>query len=164
MLLFQGPFVKVIFGITVRIQWLPYKRAAAEVLKHGGQVDFRLRTHMGRIRAMYRYIVMFNLVEGIATRLQLERMAGVSSVPALRMPMQLIVSPDDPYIPYDAIQQLRMDFRIKTYHEVAYGHFPYTIAVDKVLPILEKFELQHSHRPIQSAALNRDAVSSEQTL
>ncbi|MCB0405783.1 MAG: hypothetical protein KDD51_13455, partial [Bdellovibrionales bacterium] len=109
----------------LRIQWLPYKRAAAEVLGHGGQVDLRLRAHMGRIRAMYRYIVMFNLVEGVASRLQLERMVGVSSTPALRMPMQMIVSPNDPYIPYDAIQQLRMDFRIKTYHEIPYGHFPY---------------------------------------
>ncbi|MEZ4749279.1 MAG: alpha/beta hydrolase [Bdellovibrionota bacterium] len=148
----------------LRIQWIPYKRAAAEIAQHGGQVDFRLRPHMGRIRAMYRYIVMFNLVEGIASRLQLEKMVGVSSTPALKMPIQLIVSPDDPYIPYDAIQQLRMDFRIKTYHEVPYGHFPYSISPDKVLPILEKFERQHAASKIESPSLNSAVRSSEQLM
>ncbi len=123
-----------------RIQLMTLRRAIREVEGKGGTVDLRLQKYMPRIRALYRYIILYGVSEKIAYSLGLDELIGTPNKFPLKVPIQMIVSPNDPYIPYGSIQQLRDDCSAKRYIEMEYGHFPYSLPREKIIPLIEEFE------------------------
>ncbi len=141
--LFDGAFRRVdVFRANqpLRIQFMSMNQAIREVESHGCQIDRRLEKHFGRIRAMYRMILLYGMVEKVSSSLGLEHFLGLPSRFPLRIPIQMIVSTNDPYIPADAITQLRIDCGVQRYFTTEYGHFPYTGDRSKILGLLDEFE------------------------
>ncbi len=122
------------------IQWRSSQSLKKEVERFGGMVDPRLQTHLKHIRAMYRLVILFNFAEAIGSQLQMQRFLGLHLGTPLASPIQLIASPNDPYIPYGSLLQLKRDFHIETFYEVEYGHFPYSLPKRKLVPLIERFE------------------------
>lgn len=141
--LFNGAFRKMdIFHANhvFRIQWMSYRKAISEVEKNGGEVDLRLKQYLPRVRAMYRLIILYSLIEKAQSILGLDDFVGHGDKPLLRVPVQTIFSPNDPYISKESLDQLRKDFPPQRRFEIPYGHFPYSISPKEVLPLIEEFE------------------------
>lgn len=140
---FNGAFRKVdVFKANqaFRVQLMSYKKAVREVEAAGGSVDPRLRPYLPRIRAMYRLIIYYSLTEKLQQWLGLDQFVGFGSRPQLQVPMQIIASEDDPYIPSESIEQLRRDFGPRRVVKLNYGHFPYSRSRAEILPIVKEFE------------------------
>jgi len=127
-------------NLPFRVQFMSRKRAIQEVEGAGGAVDLRLKKYLPRIRALYRYVILYGLTESITHTLGLDELIGNANKFPLKLPIQMIVSPNDPYIPYRSIKQLRDDCFAKRVVEVDYGHFPYSLPRDQILPFIESFE------------------------
>lgn len=160
--LFNGALRKVdVFKAThpLRAQFLSKTRAIAEIEALGGAIDPRLAQHIPRIRAIYRMIIGYSLGEKFRSMLGLEDLFAFNfTATPLQIPMQMIVSPNDPYIPFAAIDQVRRDFSVGRFIEVKYGHFPYSVAREKILPLIEAFEQSSVHlAPQYSAPQAREA-------
>lgn len=125
---------------VLRVQYWPVESAVREVKAHGGSVDPRLRKHYRRIRAMYRRMVVFSAIDWVTSLTHLEKAIGFLPGSPLGIPMQIIASPNDPFIPFEAIQQLRRDFHVQRFNVVPYGHFPYSGRRDRIVPMIESFE------------------------
>jgi pimeloyl-ACP methyl ester carboxylesterase len=141
--LFNGAFRKVdVFQANhaFRAQWMTYRKAVKEIESAGGEVDQRLKRHFPRIRAMYRRIILYSLTEKLQALLGLGDFAGHGEKPLLKTQTQMILSPNDPYIPAESLEQLRRDFPPERRIEIPYGHFPYSIESKSVLPLIEDFE------------------------
>jgi hypothetical protein len=123
-----------------RIQVMSQKQAIREVESRGGQVDLGLTPYMGRIRAMYRLIVLYRLGETVGSWLGLDELVGFADRRLLRAPIQVIASRNDPYIPFEAVRQLAEDVSALRFTERSYGHFPYTADRRAILPLIEEFE------------------------
>lgn len=126
----------------LRVQLMPIEKAIKEVHSHGGVVDERLRKHYKKIRAMYRRMVVFSAVDWLTSLTHLEKAIGFLPGSPLGIPMQIIASPNDPYIPFESIEQLRRDFHVQRFNVVPYGHFPYSGRRDRILPLVEAFETE----------------------
>jgi pimeloyl-ACP methyl ester carboxylesterase len=140
---FNGAFRKMnIFQANhvFRIQWMSYRKGVSEIENNGGEVDLRLKKYLPRLRAMYRLIILYSLVEKVQSVLGLDDFVGHGNKPLLRVPVQTIFSPNDPYIPKESLDQLRKDFPPQRRFEIPYGHFPYSIPSKEVLPLIEEFE------------------------
>lgn len=141
--LFNGAFRKVdVFRAShpFRLQFMTRAKAVKEVEAHGGKVDLRLKKHLSRIRAMYRLIILFGLTEKLTAALGLDELTGTPVKLPLKVPVQMIVSRNDPYIPFESIRQLRTDCSAKRFFELEYGHFPYSIPSNRILPLIDEFE------------------------
>jgi len=141
--LFNGAFRRLdIFRspIPFRIQLMTPTKAIREVESHGGHVDLRLKKYLPRIRAINRLIIAYSLADKMLSKLGLDEFMGYGGKPLIRSPMQIIASTDDPYIPYDSIEQLRRDFSPQRFVKVKYGHFPYSVSSKTIVPLIEEFE------------------------
>lgn len=141
--MFNGAFRRVNLlkaNHMIRMQFMTKKRAIADVLARGGSVDLELKQHMPRIRAMYRLMVMFRIGEQISHALGLDELLGLGGERRLKTPIQVIASPDDPYLPIETVRRLGEDVAARRYHEVSYGHFPYSVPRERILPLVEEFE------------------------
>ncbi len=125
----------------LRFQLKPIISMLREAKKQGAVVDRRLRPYVPRIRSLYRKVTFFSITE------KLERMLGLSNhrLPGVKLPWhfptQIIASSNDPYIPMSSIEQLKKDLRAEKLIELEYHHFPYTLPKEKVLPLIESFEM-----------------------
>ncbi len=141
--LFNGAFRRLdIFKspIPFRIQLMTLSRAIKEVESCGGHVDLRLKEYLPRIRAMNRLVIAYSLADKMLSKLGLDEFMGYGGKPLIRSPIQIIASTDDPYIPFESIEQLRLDFSPQRMVKVQYGHFPYSVPRDKIVPLIEEFE------------------------
>lgn len=140
--IFNGAFRKVPLSRArqpLRIQFIPLHRVIRDVENQGGQVDWDLKPYMPRIRAMYRSAIRYRMIEKLTSALGLEDIAGFSPKNRLGIPIQIIASPNDPYLPFDSIDQLRRDISSERFIEVEYGHFPYSIDPKRILQHLTDF-------------------------
>ena len=143
MTLFNGAFRRFdIFKANhpFRIQLMTLKKAVDEVESQGGTVDLDLEKHFPKIRAMYRYIILFGLTEKVSSLIGLEELIVPAGKAAAGIPIQLIASTNDPYIPLESIRQLIKDFPMQRVIELEYGHYPYSIDRSRILPLIEEFE------------------------
>ena len=88
--------------------------------------------------------------------LGLDELVGFADRSRLKAPIQIIASPNDPYIPFAAIEGLGRDIRAVRWVEHAYGHFPYSVDGRALLPLIESFEQQpwageYTSRPLGEA-------------
>jgi len=163
--LFNGAFRGVdIFKAShpFRVQLMSTKRAVREVESHGGIIDRRLEKYIGRIRAMYRLIILYGIAEKLSNSLGLDQFFGLPSRFPLKVPVQMIASPNDPYIPFEAIERLRMDTGAKRFFLLEYGHFPYSGNVDKMVQWVEEFETQTRTAKARSQARHRKPEISQE--
>lgn len=130
-----------------RIQLMSHKRLIREVESRGGEVDLGLAPYLGRIRAIYRLVLLYRLSETVGGLLGLDQLMGFADRARIRAPIQVIASRNDPYIPFDAVQRLALDVSAVRIVERAYGHFPYTADPKAILPLIEEFERE----PVQTA-------------
>ncbi len=123
----------------IRMQWTSAKRIIREVESNGGAVDGRLLPYVPRIRAMYRLLILYRLADKMAARLGWD---GVGRFPkrGLRLPVQIIASKNDPYLPFEAMEELGRDLNAERFVELEYGHFPYSLPVDQIRPLIQGFE------------------------
>ena len=141
--LFNGAFRQIeIFKANhpFRVQWMTRKGARRELEAHGGEVDSRLEPFLPRIRAMYRYIILYGLSEKFTHALGLEDLLGIAGKLPFKTPVQVIGSKNDPYIPYSSVEKLFEDCHAKRLIEMNYGHFPYSMPRKKIVPLIEEFE------------------------
>ncbi len=111
-----------------------------EVHRKGGVVDEGLRPYLKQIKAMYRLIVLYRIAETVSYLCRIEDLVRPGIKTRLKAPLQIIASPDDPYMPIESVRQLERDFGAERYVEINYGHFPYSIPPEKILPFIERFE------------------------
>ncbi len=123
-----------------RVQFMTQKRAIREVESRGGSVDLGLAKHMGRIRAMYRLIMLYRLGESLGSWIGLDELVGFADRSHLKASIQIIASRNDPYIPFDAVEGLGRDVSAVRFVERAYGHFPYSADPRSLVPLIESFE------------------------
>ncbi len=141
--LFNGAFRRLdIFKspMPFRIQLMTLNKAVREVESRGGSVDLRLKKYLPRIRAINRLIIAYSLADKMLSKLGLDEFMGYGGKPLIRSPIQIIASTDDPYIPFESIEQLRKDFSPQRVVKVKYGHFPYSASKKTILPLVEEFE------------------------
>lgn len=141
--LFNGAFRKYdVFKANhpFRVQLMPARKCVEEIESRGGAVDLRLKRYLPRIRAMYRHIILFGLAERISSMFSLEDVIGLKGRLRVRSPIQMIASPNDPYILMESIEQLRRDFPPERFTTVEYGHFPYSVDSRTILPLIRSFE------------------------
>lgn len=141
--LFNGAFRKIDIlkaPHPIRIQFTPIQRLVHELQSHGGVIDPRLKKHVSRMRAMFRFVMLFGITEKVSSFLGLDEFFGLPSRFPLRIPIQMIVSPNDPYIPWEAIEQLKIDCSAQRFYSIEYGHFPYTIASVPIVKHIQEFE------------------------
>lgn len=124
----------------LRAQWMPFDKAVREIEAYGGHLDERLKPFQTRVRALYRKLVWISLHQSVKRILGLEELTRISGKPLTRSKIQIIASPNDPYIPIEMVHQLRADVSAERLVEVPYGHFPYTIPSEKLLPYVREFE------------------------
>lgn len=156
---FNGTFRRVNLikaNHPIRIQLMTQRQAIREVESRGGKVDLGLAPYMGRIRAMYRLILLYRLGESLGSWLGLDELVGFADRTKLKAPIQIIASPNDPYIPFSAVEGLGRDIRAVRWVEHAYGHFPYSVDGRALLPLIERFEQQpwageYTSRPLTEA-------------
>jgi pimeloyl-ACP methyl ester carboxylesterase len=140
---FNGAFRQVsLFKANhpLRAQVMTQKQLIREVEKYGGEVDRSLSEYLPRIRAIYRYVILYRLSEKLTSFLGLDDFAGFPSKSRFPVPVQIIASRNDPFLPFESIEQLRRDLRTADWVEVDYGHFPYSVDPDRIVPHLEAFE------------------------
>lgn len=126
----------------IRMQWTSARRVIREVHHNGGAVDGRLLPYIPRIRAMYRMLILYRLADKMASRLGWDSFAPFPKG-GLRVPAQIIASPNDPYLPFDAMEELRDVLEPERFVEMEYGHFPYSLPADRIRPLVQGFELSH---------------------
>lgn len=147
--LFNGAFRRVdLFKANhpLRIQFMSANRAIREVESRGGCVDLGLMPFMGRIRAMYRLVILYRLGETIGSWVGLDEVVRFADRGLMKAPIQIIASRNDPYIPFEAVEQLARDVSAVRFVERPYGHFPYTAEPQSLLPLIEEFERDPSLR------------------
>ncbi len=146
---FNGAFRRVnVFKANhiIRVQFMSDRMAIREVQSRGGAVDLGLRPYSPRIRAMYRLILLFRITEQISSAFGLDDLFGIKAIKKLKSPVQIIASPNDPYLPYESVRRLAKDFGVRRFHTVKYGHFPYSVPRNRILPLVEDFEKsRHLH-------------------
>jgi pimeloyl-ACP methyl ester carboxylesterase len=123
-----------------KVQFMRDRNVIREVEARGGKVDLTLRPYLPRIRAMYRLILLFRVTEQISSAFGLDDLIGSGGERTLKLPVQIIASPNDPYIPIESVRRLSQDFGVRRFVELRYGHFPYSIPREHVLPLIEDFE------------------------
>jgi pimeloyl-ACP methyl ester carboxylesterase len=152
--LFNGAFRQVSLwkaNHPLRAQLMTEKQLIREVEKNGGAVDHALHEYLPRIRAMYRYVILYRVSEKLTSFLGLDDFAGFPSKSRLPFPVQIIASRNDPFLPFESIERLRRDLRVNDLVEVDYGHFPYSIDPDRIVPHLEAFEAEGEPRAARRA-------------
>ncbi|MBY0370460.1 hypothetical protein K2X33_07225 [bacterium] len=120
LLLFNGAFRGFdVFQATHpwRFQFATEARVRAEAERAGGEFDPWWNGRLGRMRTFYRYAILANLKEKLLR-------SGEKRFSAL--PITLIRSANDPYIPASSLDQLERDFQVAHSERFDYGHFPYT--------------------------------------
>jgi len=140
---FNGSFRRVNLlkaNHPIRVQFMTQERAIREVESRGGSVDLGLAKHMGRIRSMYRLILLYRLGESLGSWIGLDELVGFADRSHLKATIQIIGSRNDPYIPFDAVERLGRDVSAVRFVERAYGHFPYSADPRSLLPLIESFE------------------------
>ena len=144
--LFNGAFHKFdVFKANhaFRIQLMTTRRCIREIEAQDGQVDLRLKKHLPRIRAMYRLIILFGVAEKVSHTFGLEDFITLRGKFSVKSPLQIIASRNDPYIPLEALEQLRRDFRPRRFLAFDYGHYPYsTSQPNRLRRLLEEFETE----------------------
>ena len=124
----------------LKMQFTTRKRAIAGVKAQGGDVDLGLTPYMPRIRALYRQLILFRVTEQLSATFGLDDLVGLRNARRLRTPLQVVASPDDPFLPVEAVRRLSRDFHARRLVEVPYGHFPYSVPRERLLPYVEDFE------------------------
>lgn len=117
------------------------KSAIRELKSKGGKVDYQLSQYFPRIRAMFRMVIIYGITEKLSDLFGIGELTGFSkSVHRLKIPIQIIASKNDPYIPFESILRLKNDLKPMFFHELQYGHFPYSGDKMKIIKLIEEFE------------------------
>lgn len=124
----------------LRMQWTPVRRVIREVERRGGQIDPRLMEYLPRIRAVYRMLILHRLADKMTSMIGFDYLGRFPKRAGLRIPTQIIASSNDPYLPYESMEQLREDLEPDRFVEMEYGHFPYSISGDRIRSLIETFE------------------------
>jgi pimeloyl-ACP methyl ester carboxylesterase len=123
----------------LRLQYTPVRKIVREVQENGGSVDLDLMRHVPRIRSFFRKLILHRLADKVTSAIGMDYL-GKFPRSGLGLPTQIIASPNDPYLPYEAVEQLRHDLSPEKFWEVEYGHFPYSVPAKKIRPLIENFE------------------------
>lgn len=124
----------------LRVQYTSLRKLIREVESYGGTIDLALLPYVPRIRAFFRKLILHRLADKVTSAVGLNYLGGFPRNAGLKMPTQIIASPNDPYLPFEAMEQLRRDLDPEQFWEVEYGHFPYSVAATKIRPLIENFE------------------------
>jgi len=124
----------------LRMQYLPVGMVLRKVKKIGGRIDDELVPWIPQIRALYRQLILFRMSEKVSSFLGLDDLASRPLKNKLKIPIQMILSPNDPFLPTECLYQLKSDLEAERVFEVPYGHFPYTAEPEKILPLIAEFE------------------------
>jgi predicted alpha/beta hydrolase family esterase len=108
-----------------KAQVLPYRRAIKLIQSHGGEIDYRLKPHIPKLRSVYRKMILNDILQKVQNFLGWHDMLGAQPHFRLPNPIQVIHSDNDPYIPESAAEQLAHDVRASRFLTLNYGHFPY---------------------------------------
>jgi pimeloyl-ACP methyl ester carboxylesterase len=121
------------------IQFLSAKRLARHAERAGGKVDASLVHEMARIRALYRAVILHRATEKMASLLGMAHLARIPQGERYRLDVQIIASPNDPFLPLQSMKDLARDLKSQNYIEIEYGHFPYS-GSQEILKTVEAFE------------------------
>jgi predicted alpha/beta hydrolase family esterase len=110
----------------LRVQWTPVQRMVREVERNGGAVDPQLLPYVSRIRSLFRILILQRLADKMASAVGLDVLEKFPKRAGLSMPVQIIASPNDPYLPFECMERLRRDLVPDRFIEAEYGHFPYS--------------------------------------
>ncbi len=124
-----------------KAQFMTVRGAIKELRSKGGKVDFQLSQYFPRIKAMFRMILLYGISEKLSDLFGIGELTGFSKrVHYLKVPIQIIASRNDPYIPYESILRLKNDLKPIRFYELEYGHFPYSGEKRKIIELIEDFE------------------------
>lgn len=124
-----------------RVQFMSVKSAIRELKSKGGKVDYQLSRYFPRIRALFRMVIIYGITEKLSDLFGIGELIGFSkSVHRLKIPIQIIASKNDPYIPFESILRLKHDLKPAFFYELEYGHFPYSGDRAKITKLIEEFE------------------------
>jgi len=141
--LFNGVFRRTKLSKSkhlLRAQFLSLDRAINELQANGGDIDLRLHDQLGRIRKMCRRLIARGLTEKLGEWLGVDQVISIGGKSRVRLPIQIISSPNDPYISTESIDQIEKDFTVERRIEINYGHFPYSVKRSLILPHVREFE------------------------
>jgi pimeloyl-ACP methyl ester carboxylesterase len=140
---FNGPFRNVSLKRARhpwRMQFQPIKTVLREVERNGGDIDPELLPYASRIRQLFRLLILHRLAEKMTSVVGLDFLDAFPKRAGLKMPVQIIASPNDPYLPFETMQKLREDLQPDRYVEVEYGHFPYSGPAIQLAGLVQSFE------------------------
>ncbi len=123
-----------------RMQFKPLRSVLKEVERNGGAVDPELLPYASRIRALFRNLILHRLAEKMTSVVGLDFLEAFPKRVGLKMPVQIIASPNDPYLPAESMQRLREDLQPERYVEIEYGHFPYSLHTHRIAGLVQSFE------------------------
>ncbi|MDQ3231517.1 MAG: hypothetical protein M3Q07_06815 [Pseudobdellovibrionaceae bacterium] len=125
------------------MQISPWSLTQHMIRVSGGEVDPALKPWYGVIREVYRQVIATSLARKVQLKLYSREKARLDSLDFdLRMPAQIIASPNDPYISMQTIKRIQEDFLIPNFHAVEYGHFPYSSSNrESVRQLIQTFEV-----------------------
>jgi predicted alpha/beta hydrolase family esterase len=124
------------------IQVSPWRITQHMIRESGGEVDPELKPWYGMIRKVYRQVIGASFARKMQLKLYSRKKARLDSLDIdLRMPAQIIASPNDPYISMQNLHRIQADFLIPDFHTVAYRHFPYSSPNrESVRQLIQTFE------------------------
>lgn len=120
----------------IRIQFKTRNQIIKEIHNSGGEIGSDFDIVLPRFRKFYRKAILFSFLE-LFTRL-FGQMKPLKI--DLGIPIQMIQSANDPYIPQAALRQIEIDFDIQKIHKINYGHFPYSGNMNEINSYLSSFE------------------------
>ncbi len=124
----------------LRMQWTSLRKILHEVRRNGGEVDMGLMPFAARIRGVFRALILNRLAEKMTLSLGLEFLDSFPKRAGLSMPVQIIASPNDPYLPFEYMEKLRDDLLPERFISLPYGHFPYSAPAETVRRYVQSFE------------------------
>lgn len=145
--IFNGAFRRVRLSKArqpFRMQFTPVTRMVRDVERHGGQVDPELLPYVPRIRALFRLLILHRLAEKMTAMVGLDFLDAFPKKAGLKMPVQIIASPNDPYLPFETMEKLRDDLQPERFLQIDYGHFPYSQPGSQISELVRGFETRAS--------------------
>lgn len=131
-----------------KAQYLSWESIENLIQENSGEVDGGLKSFFPQIRSIYRQVILSNVLE----KFKMLSASKVRSELSLGSRVLLVKSDNDPFFPKDIVEKMAKDIRGTETLTVNYGHFPYSIEKELIIPKIEQWLKNSSKTGISDRA------------
>lgn len=131
----------------IRIQSMSYEEFANEIKKHGGKVDPLYKEHFTAIQVLYKQIAEKSKAKMAGSKTNHSSFSTMKTGNKIDLgsPVLILASPNDPYIHFDCLEELKLTLANSHLKIINYGHFPYSGDINSILSEIDSFYSFNRH-------------------